>query len=82
LVGMLKGFDFATIAEVGIGLQAVQRKELMQAALTATNIYIIEYAFIAGIFVALIENNLKKSIIYCLALLPASIVTFFIAGML
>jgi len=82
LVGLVKGFDFESIADLGIGLQAVQRKELFNAALTANQAYIIEYAVIASVFVALIDNDLKKSIIYALALVPASLLAYGIASIL
>ncbi len=45
-------------------------------------IYIIEYVVISSIYLSLLEDNSKKSIIYTLILLPVSLLIFFIAKIL
>jgi hypothetical protein len=41
-------------------------------------IYIVEYSIISSIYLSLLENNSKKSIIYLLFLLPVSLLMFFV----
>ena len=80
--GLIKGFDFAQVSELGIGLAEKQRKELIQAALTTSQLYIIEFAILASVFAAFIDNNLKKSVIYAVLLIPAGLAAFYVAGAL
>ncbi|MDO8647889.1 MAG: type II secretion system F family protein [Candidatus Diapherotrites archaeon] len=80
--GLIKGFDFAQVSELGIGLAEAQRKELIQTALTTSQLYIIEFAILASIFAAFIDSNLKKSVIYAALLIPAGLAAFYIAGAL
>lgn len=80
--GLIKGFDFAQVSELGIGLGEAQRKELIQTALTTSQLYIIEFAVLASVFAAFIDSNLKKSVIYAVLLIPAGLAAFYIAGAL
>lgn len=76
VAGIIQQFDFSIISEIGLGADAAQKKELLQATLLASQIYIIEYAFMASFFVAFQENDPKKTIIYAAVLVPLSIVAF------
>lgn len=80
LSGMVKDFDNGSIEELGVGLGKEQRVELQGAAQAATMLYIIEYAFIASFFTALIDNDLKKGALYSLFLVPCSLFAFIIAA--
>ncbi|MBS3057966.1 MAG: type II secretion system F family protein [Candidatus Diapherotrites archaeon] len=82
LAGMVNDFDFQSFGELGVGLGEKERLGLMQAAQFSNQVYIIEYAIIASLFAAFIDSDLKKSIIYVLALLPASSIAYFIASAL
>ena len=78
LAGMVSGFNFSTISELGIGLTETARKEIVEASLLGNLIYIIEYALIASAFVAFQENNQKKTVLYASILTPISIVVYFL----
>jgi len=82
LSGIVKDFDIKDFEELGVGLDAGQRHELQNAAQTATVLYIIEYAFIASFFAAMMDNDLKKGALYSLFLVPCGLGAFIIAGML
>jgi len=79
IVGLIEGLNFQGIAEMSFGLNAKERKALLEAALTANLLYIIEYSLIASLFISHHEGNKKKAIIYSLILIPASIATYTIA---
>jgi len=59
-----------------IGNSFLFSTELLDVAIFSTQIYIIEYAILASIFVAFIEGNPKRFILYCLALIPLSLIIF------
>ena len=81
LIGIVSGLDFAALSEIGIGLPLAQRKALIDAALFASPVYLVEYSIIASFFVAFQEGDLKKGVIYSVFLIPASIaVYFFVPG--
>ncbi len=77
LVGIVSGLNFDGIEGLGIGLSAVQRKELVSAALFSAPVYLVEYCVIASFFVAFQENDLKKGIIYCAILSPLCIAVYY-----
>ncbi|MFH1256449.1 MAG: type II secretion system F family protein [Candidatus Diapherotrites archaeon] len=76
LVGMVSRLDFTALSVLEIGLDAVQRKELLDAALLANKLYIAEYALLASLFVANQEGNAKKALLYALALFPLSFIAY------
>ncbi|MFH0905732.1 MAG: type II secretion system F family protein [archaeon] len=47
-----------------------------------TIIYIIEYVIISSVYLAFLESNIKKTIIYLIILLPISLIIFLVAGLL
>ncbi|MCX6802304.1 MAG: hypothetical protein NT067_04295, partial [Candidatus Diapherotrites archaeon] len=68
-------FDFEGIEIAGFSSGA-QRAELLAVAATANNLYIIEYALIASVFLAWIEGMPKKALVYALVLVPLSTAVF------
>jgi pilus assembly protein TadC len=76
LTALIQGFDFNALKELSIGLSKQNRKELLSSAMLGNQVYIIEYAIIASIFVANMENNSRKALIYSLILLPPSIISY------
>jgi len=83
LLGLITGFitemNFIGINELGLGMPSEERKKIIEAALTANQIYIIEYALIASFFIAQQEGNTKKALVYSLVLIPLGIVCYNIA---
>lgn len=79
VAGMLETLDFSALSEIGIGLSAVEKKDLLWAGKTASLIYIIEYALIASFFLAFQEHDRKKTVIYAAFLLPVSLGVYFFA---
>lgn len=78
LVGIVSDLEFGALGELGIGLSAAQRDELVSAAVFASPVYLVEYAFIASFFVAFTQKDLKKGIIYSVVLVPLSLAVYFI----
>ncbi|HZX20050.1 MAG TPA: type II secretion system F family protein [archaeon] len=78
LAGMVAGFNFSTISELGIGLGEQARTEIVEASLLGNIIYIFEYAIIASAFVAFQEGNQKKTILYASILIPLSFGVYFL----
>ena len=81
VAGMLETLDFSALSEIGIGLSAIEKKDLLNAGKTASLIYIIEYALIASFFLAFQEHDRKKTVIYAAFLLPVSLCVYFFAQM-
>jgi len=59
-----------------IGSSFLFNENLLGVAIFSTQIYIIEYAILASIFVAFIEGNPKRFVLYCLALIPLSLIIY------
>ncbi len=78
LAGMIGNFEFTAISELGIGLSESARKELVEASLLGSIIYIAEYALIASVFVAFQEASQKKAVLYASVLLPLGLIVYFI----
>ncbi|AJF60206.1 MAG: type II secretion system F family protein [Candidatus Diapherotrites archaeon] len=76
LVGMVHELNFNSLAELGIGLPTEQREAVMQAALLANQLYLVEYAIIASVFVAFQESDSKKALLYAAVLLPLSFIAY------
>jgi len=76
VIGLVLGLGFDTMGDAGIGLNAVDRKELFSVATISTTIYIFEYAILSSFFLAAGEGNKKQFWIYLLILLPCAIITF------
>jgi hypothetical protein len=77
--GLVQQLDFSSLASLEIGLDAGQRKELLEAAGLGTVLYLLEYSLLASFFVANQEGNWKKGILYSAVLLPIGFVGFWIA---
>ncbi len=75
--GLVSGFNFSAISEIGIGLTEVDRNKLVEACLIGNMIYIAEYALIASFFVAMQEGNSKKAVVYSIIILPLSFIAYF-----
>ncbi|MFH1664090.1 MAG: type II secretion system F family protein [archaeon] len=82
IVGFINEMSFLGINELGLGMPAEQRKEIIEAALTANQIYLIEYALIASVFIAQQEGNTKKALVYALILIPLGVVCYNLALLL
>lgn len=75
LTGISSNFDlsYLEVLELEKGKQA----ELTQTAVLAANVYIIELAAIASVFLGVLENNAKKAIAYLLLILPVAILMLY-----
>lgn len=76
LTRLVQELELGKIGSLGMGMKKSVRQAVTQNAVLGTQIYLIEYALIASVFVALQENNLHKAFIYAAVLLPASIGLF------
>ncbi|MFH1751498.1 MAG: type II secretion system F family protein [archaeon] len=79
LVGMISKMNFTNLSLLEIGLTLTEKNELLNAALLSNQLYIIEYALLASVFLSIQENNLKKAVIYASVLLPLSFVVYNLA---
>lgn len=77
--GLVNQLDFSSLSTLELGLNAQQRKELLEAAALGTQLYLLEYAILASFFVANQEGNWKKGILYAAILLPAGMLGFWLA---
>jgi hypothetical protein len=71
---IIAGFDFSSFQNIGV---IKIDSNLQIYAKYATWIYLFELSAISSYFVALIDGNKKKSIIYFLIILPVSLLIFF-----
>lgn len=79
LTGMVSGIDFSGMGELGLGNGNTDKQSLLETSLFANQVYIAEYAILAGIFIASQEGNPKKAFLYALFLLPTSFAINFLA---
>jgi len=79
ITGFINEMNFYGINELGLGMTEETRKAIIETALTANQIYIIEYALIASFFIANQEGNTKKAFVYSLVLVPLGIICYNIA---
>ncbi len=82
LVGLVTKLDFVSSDFLQIGMGAAERKLLLNAAMLANQLYIAEYALLASVFIANMENNIKKAVIYACILMPLSFAVYMIAQVL
>lgn len=79
LLKLVASLDFSAFESLGFGLSAEARKETLSAILLGNQVYLAEYALIASVFIALVNNRPKKVVIYALIMLPVSFAIFFLA---
>jgi len=79
LIGMVSGIDFSGLQELELGIAEESKTGLLETIVFANQIYIAEYAVIAGIFLASQEGNPKKALLYAMLLLPVSFGINFLA---
>ena len=79
IIGLVGGLNFNSMGELGIGMGAEERKALFETAVSATTIYVFEYAALSAFFLALQEGNKKNFFIYGLFLVPIACAIFFAA---
>ena len=77
LVAMVGSLNFTGLSELGFGSGGSE--QILANALAGSQIYIIEYAILASVFVAYQENSIEKSIIYMVVLVPLSFALFMLA---
>src|SRR3989338_3561971 len=82
LVGLVTKLDFVSADFLQIGMGAIERKELLNSAMLANQLYIAEYALLASFFIANMENNIKKAVIYACIMMPLSFAVYMIAQVL
>ena len=82
LVGLVTKLDFVSADFLQIGMGASERKLLLDSALLANQLYIAEYSLLASFFVANMENNIKKAVIYACILMPLSFAVYMMAQVL
>ncbi len=76
IVGFVQEMNFIGIEELGLGMNEIQRNELISASMLANQIYIIEYALISSLFIANQEGQIKKFLVYSLILIPIGILSY------
>ncbi len=76
IVKMVLNLNIPTIEGFELGLTQTKRIALLNAALTSNQLYIIEFSFISSYFIALMEGNQKKVILYSLFLVPLSFIVY------
>ncbi|MBN2127733.1 MAG: type II secretion system F family protein [Candidatus Diapherotrites archaeon] len=76
IVKMVLGLNVPVLEGLSIGLAEEKRNALLNAALQANNLYIIEFALISSYFISLIESNQKKAVIYALILVPLAVIVY------
>ncbi len=76
LVAMVSSMDFSAFELLEFGLSGEERANLLSSTILANQIYIIEYALLASVFVAQLEGNTKKALVYASILLPLSLLSF------
>ncbi|MAG21847.1 MAG: hypothetical protein CL943_00890 [Candidatus Diapherotrites archaeon] len=76
LVGMVGSMDFAALELLEFGASAAEKGALLESTILANQIYIVEYSLLAAFFVALLEGNPKKVLVYAAFLLPISLISF------
>ncbi len=79
IISLVNGFEFNSFSELGIGLKEEIRKEMISYSIFGTIIYIVEYASISSVFLALQEGKKKNAWRYLAVLLPLSATIFFLA---
>ena len=79
IIGLVSGFGFSGMGEIGLGLTESERTALFSAAVSGINIYIIEYAIIGSFFLALQDGSKKQFWVYALFLTPVALIAFFLA---
>ena len=77
LVAMVGSLNFTGLSELGFGSGGSE--QILANALAGSQIYIIEYAILASVFVAYQENSIEKSIVYMVVLVPLSFALFMLA---
>ena len=78
LTGLVFEFDFSDIQLAGFSSTA-QRQELLETAPTANQLYIIEYAVIASVFLAWLDGKPRKAFVYAIVLVPLSTGVFLLS---
>jgi len=63
-------------------LQATANTQLFSVCYFCSIVYIIEYVIISSIYLAMLESDIKKTIIYLVFMLPAAIAIFFISPLI
>jgi len=63
-------------------LNLVNGSSLYSVSYVCSIIYIVEYVIISSIYLALLEDNYRKAVVYLVVLLPASLLIFFLSSYL
>jgi pilus assembly protein TadC len=79
IIGLVSGFNFSSLGAMEFGLSVAEREAMFSLAVLGTNFYIIEYAILSAFFLSLQEGNKKQFWVYCLFILPVTLLTFFFA---
>ena len=74
LCGIAKSFDLSYLDILEMS-KAYQR-ELVEASVLASNLYVIELAVIVSIFLAMQENSTKKAALYFMLIAPLAYLIF------
>ena len=79
LVGMITSMDFSIMEGLEFGIAVSERQNILNAALLANQIYIVEYAVLASFFLAMQSGKKGKVLLYAAFLLPISIIIYNLA---
>jgi pilus assembly protein TadC len=74
LCGITKSFDLGYLDI--LEMSKANQQELVEASILASNLYVVELAAIASIFLAMQENNTKKAAIYFILIAPLAYLIF------
>jgi flagellar protein FlaJ len=79
LSAMVSQLDWSAFATLDLGTTAQQRLDLRDAAMTGIQLYLVEYAVVAGLFVGNQEGNIRRGLLYAAVLMPVGLIAFWIA---
>ena len=82
LASMVVGMDFTAMEHLDFGIAAEERENILNMSMAANQIYIAEYAIIASLYIANQENEIRKSLLYGVLLLPLSFFVYNAARLL
>jgi hypothetical protein len=83
ILGVIISLVLSLSSSVDISMIGISNNvSLFSVSYYSSIIYIIEYVIISSIYLSLLEDNSKKSIVYLSFLLPASLLIFFVSKIL
>ncbi|MDO8624929.1 MAG: type II secretion system F family protein, partial [Candidatus Diapherotrites archaeon] len=79
LSSMVGHLDWSAFSQLDLGTTAATRLDIRDAAVLGIQLYLVEYAVIAGLFVGNQEGNLRRGLLYATVLVPVGLIAFWLA---